>query len=261
MSSGPSDQLPLVPDDGSGRRLLILRCSHRKLPLPGLVPAVERYDGPPFRTLRRFRRMHPEALVELWVLSAKHGLFPGDQAIEDYDEQMTIQRAEELQARTLQDFHRLAAQYTSAFIFLSSVYEQALNYDQSNPIDGTHVTVARGPRGTRLAALKNWLYGVDSRAANSHQTVRVTGRTRLNGVTVEASADEILERAAGWLRQGARTAPLRDWYVEVGTSRVGPKWIVSHVFGLPPTAFDASDARRVLYRLGVISKKVSNEPT
>jgi hypothetical protein len=35
-------------------RMLILACSQRKLLDEGLLPAVERYDDPAFRVLRRF---------------------------------------------------------------------------------------------------------------------------------------------------------------------------------------------------------------
>jgi hypothetical protein len=50
--------------------MLILACSRRKRPDEGLLPAIERYDGPAFRVLRRFLREMPalhearEALFE-----------------------------------------------------------------------------------------------------------------------------------------------------------------------------------------------------
>jgi hypothetical protein len=52
------------------RRMLILACSRRKRPDEGLLPAIERYDGPAFRMVRRFLREMPalhegrEALFE-----------------------------------------------------------------------------------------------------------------------------------------------------------------------------------------------------
>jgi len=39
-----------------GQRLLILSCSQRKRPDPSLLPAIERYNGPPFQVLRRYLR-------------------------------------------------------------------------------------------------------------------------------------------------------------------------------------------------------------
>ena len=40
-------------------RLLILSCSQRKRPDRVLLPALERYDGPVFRMLRKFLRSCP----------------------------------------------------------------------------------------------------------------------------------------------------------------------------------------------------------
>jgi hypothetical protein len=50
--------------------MLILACSRRKRPDEGLLPAIEPYDGPAFRMVRRFLREMPalhegrEALFE-----------------------------------------------------------------------------------------------------------------------------------------------------------------------------------------------------
>jgi hypothetical protein len=41
------------------RQLLVLSCSQRKLPNPEPLPALERYDGPAFRVLRKFLRESP----------------------------------------------------------------------------------------------------------------------------------------------------------------------------------------------------------
>jgi hypothetical protein len=40
----------------SGRLLLIVSCSQRKRPDPGLLPALDRYDGGHFRILREAQR-------------------------------------------------------------------------------------------------------------------------------------------------------------------------------------------------------------
>jgi hypothetical protein len=46
-----------------------------------MLPAVERYDGPAFRTFRKWRSAYGR--IELIVLSAKHGFIPGDLLISD----------------------------------------------------------------------------------------------------------------------------------------------------------------------------------
>lgn len=75
---------------GMGKQLLILGCSQAKREGDGLLPALDRYDGPPYRVLRKFLRGHHwPSSVSIAVLSAKHGLFGGLKGIEDYDVRMT----------------------------------------------------------------------------------------------------------------------------------------------------------------------------
>jgi hypothetical protein len=74
-------------------RLLILACSQRKRPDAELLPALERYDGPAFRVLRRFLRSRAPDPPEVLILSAEHGLIPRDLPIAAYDRKMTPARA------------------------------------------------------------------------------------------------------------------------------------------------------------------------
>ncbi|WP_373537310.1 DUF6884 domain-containing protein [Microcoleus sp.] len=72
------------------RHLLILACSQRKRSDTDSLPAIERYDGPTFRLLRRFLRKQPSAPLEIYILSAKFGLIPSDYPIPDYDQKMAL---------------------------------------------------------------------------------------------------------------------------------------------------------------------------
>lgn len=67
------------------RRLLILACSQRKRPGTDRMPAIQRYDGPLWQTLRTLS--YPKAAV--MFLSAKYGFGPATAEIEDYDRQLT----------------------------------------------------------------------------------------------------------------------------------------------------------------------------
>ncbi len=93
----------------SERRLLILSCSRRKRLDPGLLSAVERYDGPMFRVLRKFvRECASEAqYLAVFILSAEFGLIPGSKPIPDYDRRMTPHRAAELQPQVLAELGRI----------------------------------------------------------------------------------------------------------------------------------------------------------
>src|ERR1039458_66099 len=80
----------------ANKRLLVLGCSQTKREAPGLLPAIERYDGSSYRVLRSFLRERewPSGL-SVAVLSATYGLVGGFTGIEDYDERMTPDRAVE----------------------------------------------------------------------------------------------------------------------------------------------------------------------
>ena len=71
------------------RKLLIVGCSAVKRTSGGFLPALDRYDGPVYRVMRRFLRDHrwPDD-VSVGVLSAEHGLFGIFKNIEHYDKRM-----------------------------------------------------------------------------------------------------------------------------------------------------------------------------
>jgi hypothetical protein len=72
-------------------RLLILACSATKTADTGRIPAIDRYDGPLWRTLRH---SDPDGRkARLAVLSARHGFLEGRWPIENYDCRLTEQVA------------------------------------------------------------------------------------------------------------------------------------------------------------------------
>ena len=76
-------------------RLLVLACSASKCPDPGRIPAIARYDGPLWRTLRA---ADPEGrLARVAVLSARYGFRDAATPIADYDARLT----EDLAARMI----------------------------------------------------------------------------------------------------------------------------------------------------------------
>lgn len=79
-------------------KLLILSCSARKDPRPGLLPAIERYTGVFYgaiNTIRRDGRWPSE--VRLVIVSAKYGFLEEMTPIETYEQKMDRARATELQ--------------------------------------------------------------------------------------------------------------------------------------------------------------------
>jgi len=78
----------------SPNRLLILACSATKKTDAGRIPALHRYDGPLWQTLRAADPCGEKARVAF--VSARFGFGCAADLIEDYDEKLTELRASEL---------------------------------------------------------------------------------------------------------------------------------------------------------------------
>ena len=145
------------------RRLLILSCSQRKHEAQEPLPAIERYDGPSFWVLRRFLRECPCQAGELdvYILSAAHGLIRGDFPIEWYDREMDVSRAVALQPEVKRTFSGLLCnnKYGSICFVLGKTYLKALEGTQDLIPDDTEPIIAYGQIGKKLARLKKWLWG------------------------------------------------------------------------------------------------------
>ena len=119
---GRASVAPLVREVN---RLLILSCSQRKRSTPGLLPALERYDGPAYRVMNKFTRVHPSemGLLDVYILSAEFGLISAGKPIPNYDRRMTLQRVKELQQPTLSELNQvlICKRYEDLFISLGKL--------------------------------------------------------------------------------------------------------------------------------------------
>lgn len=239
------------------RRLLILSCSKRKRSDESLLPAIERYDGPFFRVLRRYlwtcsaADSGSQEQPETFILSAEFGLISAHQPIPFYEHRMTAERAEALRPDVLNTVRHLLApgqSYHELFLCLGQEYHHALEgWERWRPPD-LAVRCAHGSIGVRQAQLRDWLYGTPPAPVR----VRQQGAVRIRGKEVHLSPTQVLELARSALREdGKDAANYHTWYVRVDDQRVSPKWLVSKVTGLPVSAFVTDEARRLLAQLGI----------
>lgn len=241
-------------------RLVILSCTQRKNSLLSTMPAVERYDGPLFRVLRKFLRSDSASTqaLDMAILSAEFGLVSGEQPIPDYDRPMTWRRAEELRPAVLSSLAALLKQvhYTDILISLGSKYMAALaGYEALIPSE-VRIRVLTGSQGRRQADLYSWLYGVPM-VAGTVASRRGPASATLRGVVVTLATDEVLRLGREALEASAgRPDSYQAWCVEIGDQRVSPKWLASQITGLSSSAFGTSEARRLLAQLGVEVKRV-----
>src|ERR687889_181325 len=97
----------MAGDVAQASRMLILACSRRKRSDERLLPAIERYDGPAFRVLRRFLREGSANAQSVLILSAEYGLIAHNLRIAAYDRVMTPARARELRPLILAKLNRI----------------------------------------------------------------------------------------------------------------------------------------------------------
>lgn len=145
------------------KRTLILACSATKNTVPGRLPALHRYDGPAWRTLRAnvspVEILHGYAELAVYALSAEHGLIAAETWIADYDRRMTPARAKELEpivGRQLREL-KLAGEI---FVYGGADYRRAIGgacaYADGLPLL-ERMTFTRGGIGDQLGQLKAWL--------------------------------------------------------------------------------------------------------
>lgn len=217
-------------------RMLILACSQRKRLDEGLLPAVERYDGPAFRVLRRFLRESPSEAPDILILSAEHGLMPHDLPIAAYDRKMTPARARELCPLVLAKLDRMIASRSSpeTLVFAGQQYLAALYAEDTSPLSNATVKVCAGALGRKLAELHDWLHGGPPTLRYDRDMLVEGNRARIRGVEISLTSQEVLDvtKEALAKKQG-NPERFESWYVEVGERRVAPKWMVSQLTGMP----------------------------
>jgi hypothetical protein len=158
-------RLPTNGENGVGnrdygmQRLLIIACSAKKLAVSNSVPALERYDGPAFRVLRKYLREVKSDLPAVLILSAKFGLIAADQEIPYYDCRLTREAALALRPSVLEAARGVlrSRAWSAVGVCAGKDYQLALEGLVELVPDGVRVDVVRGGLGPRLTALRTWL--------------------------------------------------------------------------------------------------------
>ena len=139
-------------------RLLILACSQRKKASRERLPAIERYDGPAFRVLRKYLRQR-QLPPKILILSAKYGLIDAETSIAYYDFRMTETTAEKLRPAVLARLRQVArtGRIHSVGLCLGREYMHAVRGFEAQLLADTAVDIIGGGLGLRLTRLREWL--------------------------------------------------------------------------------------------------------
>ena len=168
--------------------LLIISCSERKIELPVKpeyknrstieIPAIDLYDGPTYRCLRKFRDTDKfpnnhgfPYNLRILILSAKYGLIFPETEIENYDLKMTISHAArmavEVQCNLIRclEFYDLAYGGTDeVFINLGKTYMRTLEGFGWGTIATKQ---ASGGIGLKTQQMKAWLEKISQEKSNA----------------------------------------------------------------------------------------------
>jgi hypothetical protein len=136
--------------------LLIIACSATKRHDAGGLPAIDRYDGPAFRVLRKALRERAglSDALGIRILSAEFGLIGPWIHIPNYDRRMTAERAQELRPEVTA---ALGGLWPAAYVHANHRYRLALP-PAPWPVS---IRVAHRGIGYQLAQLKAWLWAVE----------------------------------------------------------------------------------------------------
>lgn len=238
----------------TSRRLLILSCSQAKRSQPEALPALERYDGPAFRVVRRFLREQPDPALDIYVLSGKFGLISSNQLIPDYDHKMSQARALELNSSIVTHLEATLKvhDYQRLLICVTKKYFKALeSYHQVIPVS-VNVILATGTLGRKLSVLRQWLYGDSLQVLAPVINEQPTDKIHFKGVELNLSDVNFSEVARQALAQGkGKPYNYQTWYILVDNQKISPKWLVSQLTGFPVSSFHSQAARRLLLQLGI----------
>jgi hypothetical protein len=149
-----------ILDHLHGRRLLVLACSARKTAAAGPVRAWERYDGVAYRLIKKLQREGKlPADIDIWILSAKHGLIPSDRRIAAYDTSMNAAIAKAMRQATSEKLKELVGKqtYRKVMLAMGREYLGAVGPRKAWASDGAVVSQTKGRIGEQLSQLRKWI--------------------------------------------------------------------------------------------------------
>ena len=138
--------------------LIILSCSKRKKRVSN-VCAIDLYDGPFFRIIRKNKPKN----LDILILSAKYGLIEYNEKISYYEQKMSPERARELANEV---FTKLAIKLKNTFydyIAVNLGKSYILAFEKCKDIlDEYRVYWIDGQIGERLHKFKNWINSINT---------------------------------------------------------------------------------------------------
>lgn len=139
------------------KKLLIISCSKRKRSSLKKGPAIDIYDGPFFRLLRKYKLPN----VDIFIISAKYGLIHFSNLIELYDLKMSTKIANAIKNDIMLKLKKILQenQYKEIVINLGKNYLRVIDWLEEENLKNykIKITFLNGKIGERLQYIKKWL--------------------------------------------------------------------------------------------------------
>ncbi|MCY4570951.1 MAG: tRNA-guanine transglycosylase DpdA [Candidatus Poribacteria bacterium] len=150
--------------ESAAGHLLILGCSDKCIENFNQAPALEVYDGPNYRVLRKFLRENgwPPGLM-IKIISAKCGIIDATTLIKPYDERLDKETAKKMHPK-VRDCLGSIGLPASVFINLNKDSLPAISCITTLFRRDT-ITESEGRGGEKLAAMKKWLHDLPNHTA------------------------------------------------------------------------------------------------
>lgn len=239
---------PIVMTKDDPHDLLILGCSHKKKSERGR--AIDVYDGPLFRTLRR-RISETSRPLEILILSARHGILREDDLIDPYDEKLTSPASPKLA-------EKVAAELTNILpLALDSVLIIApRNYIANLPIEfirerSTRLDIFSGRMGRCQVRLLEWL-GID----HHREPRKPNSLGPLSAYSTPIGANEIQQATQLLPIKSASSHRVTQWYACIDNQYVPAKRLAAALTGAPVSSFETCHAIALLHRNGIETCRV-----
>lgn len=158
--------------------LLIISCSSRKISGKA-QPALQIYDGPLYRALRKRVAYMDAAQVQIFIVSAKYGFISAGTVIESYEQEITTERAIQLNMDVLDSLQRVLnnGNYTNIFVNLGSAYSPVIRGIEGILPPSVTIEYASGGIGERTSQTIKWF----ERAASRDNEGQIEDKNNLSG--------------------------------------------------------------------------------
>jgi len=141
-----------------GNLLLIISCSKTKINDKNKLPAIDRYDGPIYRSIRKM--MYTDNIpknMDIKIVSAKFGLIDKSTPIGYYDQKMTKRSAKNLNAQVVNELKRvfINKSYSEIFVNLGKNYlPSIIGFERYTD---AKIIYASGKIGEKTKQMKQWI--------------------------------------------------------------------------------------------------------